>query len=141
MLRRVALVRTDVSEEHVSPILRVERISKLWTALAVTNKTQTVSHPIIRHFPWRKFSDRSSLTEGCQHYGGSCCLRLQGFFRMEIPQADPRTPGCRILPVSDSLMPASIIIATWCLLHRLKWPHRRQDMAHLGLMVEETASR
>jgi hypothetical protein len=36
MLRRVALVRTDVSEEFIAPFLRVTRIGELGTALTVT---------------------------------------------------------------------------------------------------------
>jgi DNA-binding TFAR19-related protein (PDSD5 family) len=36
-LRRVALVRTDVSEELSAPIIRVIRIGELETTLAVTS--------------------------------------------------------------------------------------------------------
>jgi hypothetical protein len=36
-LRRVALVRTDVSEEYIAFIIRVTRISEPGTALAVTS--------------------------------------------------------------------------------------------------------
>jgi hypothetical protein len=35
MLRRVALVRTDVSMEGIAPIIRVTRIHELGTTLAV----------------------------------------------------------------------------------------------------------
>jgi hypothetical protein len=38
MLRRVALVRTDVSEEHGASFIRVTRIVELGTTLAVTSK-------------------------------------------------------------------------------------------------------
>jgi hypothetical protein len=38
MLRRVALVRTGVSEELSASFIRVTRISELGTALAVTSK-------------------------------------------------------------------------------------------------------
>jgi hypothetical protein len=38
MLRRVALVRTDVSEELGASFIRVKRIGELGTTLAVTNK-------------------------------------------------------------------------------------------------------
>jgi hypothetical protein len=38
MLRRVALVRTDVSEELSSSFIRVTRIGELGTTLAVTSK-------------------------------------------------------------------------------------------------------
>jgi hypothetical protein len=37
MLRRVALVRTDVSEKLIASIIRVTRISELGTTLAVTS--------------------------------------------------------------------------------------------------------
>jgi hypothetical protein len=37
MLRRVALVRTDVSEELSPSFIRVARIGKLGTTLAVTS--------------------------------------------------------------------------------------------------------
>jgi hypothetical protein len=37
MLRRVALVRTDVSEERSASIIRVTRIGELGTTLAVTS--------------------------------------------------------------------------------------------------------
>jgi hypothetical protein len=37
MLRRVALVRTDVSEECISSIIRVKRIDELGITLAVTD--------------------------------------------------------------------------------------------------------
>jgi hypothetical protein len=37
MLRRVALVRTDVPEERIVSIIRVKSISELGTTLAVTS--------------------------------------------------------------------------------------------------------
>jgi hypothetical protein len=37
MLRRVALVRTDVLEEHSASIIRVTRIGELGTMLAVSS--------------------------------------------------------------------------------------------------------
>jgi hypothetical protein len=37
MLRRVASVRTDVSEEHIASFVRVIRIGELGTKLGVTN--------------------------------------------------------------------------------------------------------
>jgi hypothetical protein len=41
MLRRVALVRTDVSEELSAIIIRVTRICELRTTLALTSNRQT----------------------------------------------------------------------------------------------------
>jgi hypothetical protein len=43
MLHRVALVRTDVSEEHGASVIRVIRIGELGTTLAVTQFLRNVS--------------------------------------------------------------------------------------------------
>jgi hypothetical protein len=43
MLRHVALVRTDVSEELSPSIIRVTRINELGTMLAITSNQQRVS--------------------------------------------------------------------------------------------------
>jgi hypothetical protein len=46
MLRRVALVRTDVSEELRASFIRMTRIGELGTTLAVTSNRRTYScHP------------------------------------------------------------------------------------------------
>jgi hypothetical protein len=42
MLHRVALVRTDVSEEHSTTFIRVTRIGELETTLAVTSNRRTL---------------------------------------------------------------------------------------------------
>jgi hypothetical protein len=42
MLRRVALVRTEVSEELIASFIRVTRISELGTTLAVTSDRRTL---------------------------------------------------------------------------------------------------
>jgi hypothetical protein len=42
MLRRVALVRTDVSEEHSASIIRVRRFGELGITLAVTSNRRTL---------------------------------------------------------------------------------------------------
>jgi hypothetical protein len=42
MLRRVDLVRTDVSEERSASIIKVTRIGELVTTLAVTNTRRTI---------------------------------------------------------------------------------------------------
>jgi hypothetical protein len=42
MLRRVALVRTDLSEEPSAFIIRVTRIGELGTTLAVNNNRRTL---------------------------------------------------------------------------------------------------
>jgi hypothetical protein len=47
MLRRVALVRTDVSEELSAYFIRVTRIGELGTTLAVTNNRRSVLRLLI----------------------------------------------------------------------------------------------
>jgi hypothetical protein len=45
MLRRVALVKTDVSDELIVSIIRVTRIGKLGTTLAVTSNRRRANVP------------------------------------------------------------------------------------------------
>jgi hypothetical protein len=47
MLRRVTLVRTDVSEELSASIIKVTKIGELG-ALAVTSK-HSLQHPVLKH--------------------------------------------------------------------------------------------
>jgi hypothetical protein len=47
MLRRVALVRTDVSEELNASFIRVTRIGELGTTVDVTNNRRTVSRLLV----------------------------------------------------------------------------------------------
>jgi hypothetical protein len=42
MLRRVAIVTTDVSEEHSPSFIRVRRIGELGTTVAVTSNRRTL---------------------------------------------------------------------------------------------------
>jgi hypothetical protein len=42
MLRRVALVRTDVSEEDMASTIRVTKFGELGTTLAVTSNQRTL---------------------------------------------------------------------------------------------------
>jgi hypothetical protein len=60
MLRRVALVRTDVSEEFIVSFIRVTRIGELGTTLAVTSNQRTLlvtasvvpsSQPLLKEAP------------------------------------------------------------------------------------------
>jgi hypothetical protein len=50
MLRRVALVRTDVSEELSASFIRVTRICELGTTLAVTSNRPTLRINIIYYY-------------------------------------------------------------------------------------------
>jgi hypothetical protein len=50
MLRRVALVETDVSEEHSASFIRLTRIGELGRTLAVTSNRRTLRRNIKWHF-------------------------------------------------------------------------------------------
>jgi hypothetical protein len=54
MLRRVALVRTDVSEEPSASIIKVTRFGELGTTLAVTSNRRTLRRNT-------KYSQRASV--------------------------------------------------------------------------------
>jgi hypothetical protein len=56
MLRRVALVRTDVSEELSASFIRVTGIGELGITLAVTSKTKTKT-------PWPLVRERTIPTD------------------------------------------------------------------------------
>jgi hypothetical protein len=43
MLHHVALVRTDVLEEHITSMIRVRRIGELGTTLAITSNCKSSS--------------------------------------------------------------------------------------------------
>jgi hypothetical protein len=49
MLRRVALLRTDISEERTSSIIKVTRIGELRTTLAVTSYRRTLQRNTNTH--------------------------------------------------------------------------------------------
>jgi hypothetical protein len=51
MLRRVALVKTDVSEELSTSIISVTRIDELGTTLAVTSNRRTLRRATRRNIP------------------------------------------------------------------------------------------
>jgi hypothetical protein len=51
MLRRVALVATDVSKERFTSIIRVTRIGKLGTTLAVTSNRSMLTRATRRNTP------------------------------------------------------------------------------------------
>jgi hypothetical protein len=46
MLRRVALVRTDVSEEHSASYIRVTRNGEIGTMLAATSNRRTLQNVV-----------------------------------------------------------------------------------------------
>jgi hypothetical protein len=61
MLPRVALVRTDFSEEHGASVIRVTRICELGTTLAVTSNRRTLRRNT------KGSSETSVLTRATQH--------------------------------------------------------------------------
>jgi hypothetical protein len=93
MLRRVALVRTDVSEELRAFFIRVTRISELGTTLAVTNE----------EIPWYFFAacvglDHSSYTSLCSFLHAP--VNSSPFSPNILSTACSRTGRSRPLPVT-----------------------------------------
>jgi ABC-type sulfate transport system permease component len=70
MLHRVALVRTDVSEELSASFIRVTRIGELGTTLAVVTATVFPSSPIVVTLMEEALnsSQTSVLTRATRHY-------------------------------------------------------------------------
>jgi hypothetical protein len=66
MLRRVALVRTDVLEELSASFIRVTRIGELGTTLAVTSNRRSVL-PILTNLQLSKdnFNGKEKKTDHC----------------------------------------------------------------------------
>jgi hypothetical protein len=55
MLRRVALLRTDISEELSASFIRVTRIGELGTTLALTSNRRTLRSNT-KKYPWLHLS-------------------------------------------------------------------------------------
>jgi hypothetical protein len=55
ILLRLALVRTDVSEERTAPIIRVARIGELGTMLAVSSNRSTLRRKLRGSYNNRSF--------------------------------------------------------------------------------------
>jgi hypothetical protein len=74
MLRRVALVRTDVSEELSASFIRVTRIGELGTTLAVTINRRTLRRIpsssetlVLTRATWRNIPEDAILLRNCDH--------------------------------------------------------------------------
>jgi hypothetical protein len=63
MLRRVALVRADVSEEPSASFIRVTRIGELGTTLAATSNRRT-----LRRNTWYFFKNKRKLYGGINEF-------------------------------------------------------------------------
>jgi hypothetical protein len=63
MLRRVALVRTDVSEELSSSFIRVTRIGELGTTLAVTINRRTLRRNTKFSYSWHPYDGGAKSSE------------------------------------------------------------------------------
>jgi hypothetical protein len=62
MLRRVALVRTEASEDYIVSIIKVTRISELGTTLAVTRNRSTLPILVTMMMEAIRSSETSALT-------------------------------------------------------------------------------
>jgi hypothetical protein len=65
MLRRVALVRTDVSEKLSASFIRVTRIGELGTTLAVTSNRRTLRRKVFLRSVRHHRDNLQSYTPDC----------------------------------------------------------------------------
>jgi hypothetical protein len=72
MLRRVALVRTDISEELSASFIRVTRIGELGTTLAVTSNRRSHSRESLKSYIARRSLLRGLECHMCGSYLSSC---------------------------------------------------------------------
>jgi hypothetical protein len=79
MLHRVALVRTDVSEENITSVISVARIGELGTTLTVTSTRGQVSLHVV-NVTWTDFDSLASILH-LFNFG----LR-QGWFAVSVTQ-------------------------------------------------------
>jgi hypothetical protein len=70
-LHRVALVRTDVSEEHGASFIRVRKIGELGTTQAATSNRRKLRRNILTKATWRKNPEDTILHS---LMSGSVCL-------------------------------------------------------------------
>jgi hypothetical protein len=83
MLRHVALVRTDVSEELSASFIRVTRIGELETTLAVTSNQRTLQRNSLRRLLVRA-SVLSSSDSFHPDEGGAKFLRNVGSYKSHV---------------------------------------------------------
>jgi hypothetical protein len=80
MLRSVALVRTDVSEERMASIIKVTRIGELGTTLAVTSNRSTLRNISVL----TKATRRNMPEDGILHSRRSANLKNLKTYIMEL---------------------------------------------------------
>jgi hypothetical protein len=98
MLRRVALVRTDVSEELNASFITVTRIGELGTTLAVTSNRRTLVRDSIKKQRFRSWIIRP------QARGGQICRShayLAGFNPTEMPPLGFMNVKCSLFSSND----------------------------------------
>jgi hypothetical protein len=90
MLRRVALVRTDVSEESSSAIIKVTRIDELGTTIAVASNRRTLRRntkylEVIKRVTRRNIPEDGILYHNPEFYPSSSLLfKLETFRRLRF---------------------------------------------------------
>jgi hypothetical protein len=102
---RVALVRTDVSEETSASFIRVARISKLGTTLAATSNRRTLRSNTLSNFALKHGVLGSGCIDPCPLDFGTRWRRMGNFTLRPLYSAERshRDPLCTRLDGSQKL--------------------------------------
>jgi hypothetical protein len=101
MLQRVALVRTDVSEELSVSFIRVTRIGELWTTLGETNNRRTLRRN--NQVNWLRLAHiqgRVGAFKGAPYGATGACRSIQGCFVSRHRGVSEHSRVLRIAPHS-----------------------------------------
>jgi hypothetical protein len=127
MWRHEALVRTNVSEEHIASIIRVERISELRTTLAVTSNWRTL---------WRTHFDDWSDT----------FFRKVGSYKnhtVSLPRRRHSSDNSHMICIQSksdiSFHFQRSGITTWQMTSSARWRSRRFKDLRLGQLTRDIA--
>jgi hypothetical protein len=83
MLRRVVLLRTDVSEESIATIIRVKGIGELDTTLAVTSNRSTLRYVPPKHQFLTRVTRRNIPEDGILQHS-SYTITLEAFMSLAV---------------------------------------------------------
>jgi hypothetical protein len=140
MLRRVALVRTDVSDELSASFIRVRRIGELGTALAVTNNQRTLRRnetSVLTRATRRNIPEDTILyshrRENLKSYRPTDSLQVWLDDKLHVwrkPRLFILSGSCRLVGVNDTFTIAAGLASTVILASESRCTHCHIILSH-----------